>query len=217
VKGTGGSFIRRRRSLPLFALVLLVAATVAEASRVRWLNLEELVASAGRVVAGRCVGVRVERDPALGQWVTRATFRVERAVKGAGRGDLTIALLGGPGPGPAPDGAVRPGASAPAAPAAFREGEEVVLFLYPDSRAGLTSPVGLGQGKFLVLRDKLGRPLAANGPWTGRLLDGLSPEAERRLGPAVERWRGAAGLPPDVLLDLAAALARGPDSRPGGP
>jgi hypothetical protein len=35
----------------------------------------------------------------------------------------------------------------------YSVGEEVVLFLYPESKLGFTSPVGQGQGKFLVRDD----------------------------------------------------------------
>ena len=35
----------------------------------------------------------------------------------------------------------------------YNVGEEIVLFLYPESKLGLTSPVGQGQGKFIVRND----------------------------------------------------------------
>ncbi|HEX4945247.1 MAG TPA: hypothetical protein VFZ34_01120, partial [Blastocatellia bacterium] len=35
----------------------------------------------------------------------------------------------------------------------YNVGEELVLFLYPESKLGLTSPVGQGQGKFVVQHD----------------------------------------------------------------
>jgi hypothetical protein len=45
----------------------------------------------------------------------------------------------------------------------FAKGERAVLFLYGENARGLTSPVGLGQGRFTVFEDKQGRKLAMNG------------------------------------------------------
>lgn len=38
-------------------------------------------------------------------------------------------------------------------PLFFQEGERLVLFLYPESRYGFTSPVGFGQGAFSIERE----------------------------------------------------------------
>ncbi len=90
----------------------------------------------------------------------------------------------------------------------FRKGEEVVLFLYGESRSGLTSPVGFGQGKFVVGRDKEGRSMAVNAFGNRSLLRRLTPHAEGRVGREASRWRGRGGIPPDALLDMAEAIAR---------
>jgi hypothetical protein len=59
----------------------------------------------------------------------------------------------------------RPGEATEGLPR-FEVGEELILFLYGDSSRGLTSPVGFGQGKFKVIRDKGGKQHAANGSAT---------------------------------------------------
>jgi hypothetical protein len=44
----------------------------------------------------------------------------------------------------------------------YRVGDEVVLFLHPDSGEGFTSPVGLGQGRFRVHHHAGGAAVAEN-------------------------------------------------------
>ena len=51
----------------LLLLVQLALAPPVDATRVRPLNLEQMADRADRVFAGRCVGVRVEKDPGLGR------------------------------------------------------------------------------------------------------------------------------------------------------
>jgi hypothetical protein len=127
------------------------------------------------------------------------TFEVERGVKGEARGRVTIKVLGDQSAkderSPGIDGAPR-----------YAEGEEVILFLYGESRHGLTSPVGFAQGKFSVVRDKQGQRRALNGLGNRHLFEGLSAEAKGRLRDVPDRWKGRDGLPPDALLDLVTRL-----------
>jgi hypothetical protein len=196
---------RDRRALALFLVALFASGAFlgpAEASRARTLNLEQLAAHADRIFRGRCIQAQVAIDPTLGQTVTYVSFVPEHVVRGPSslHGTLTIKLLGNrtssAGPGDAIDGLPQ-----------FEAGEEVILFLYPDSAHGLTSPVGLGQGKFRVVPDKAGKPVAANMFGNDSLFDGLSSRAQKKLGGSVERYRGAHGIPADALLDMAKALA----------
>lgn len=183
------------------------------ASIVRSLNIEELTSRADRIFSGRVLNVRVVRDPELDRLVTVTTFRVDRAAKGSPGDRLTIRTLNLDGAGPGPG---RGGQGAPR----FQKGEEVVLFLYGDSELGLTSPVGFGQGKFSIVRDKTGRRLAINGLGNRNLLRGLSPRAEGRAGPSAKAWNGKPALPEDLVLDLAASLTDPPvegKARRGGP
>ncbi len=161
-------------SLILFALW----ASPIESSQVRSLGLEEMTDRAAIVFSGRCIGIRHERDAALGIEVTRARFRVERAIKGRPGSTIEIKLLGGE--------------SRLAGVPTFRIGEEVVLFLYGTSDLGFTSPVGLGQGKFSVVTDKQGRKLAFNEFGNANL--------EPRFKSAVPGDGG--GVDPVRLLDL---------------
>ncbi|MFQ5843850.1 MAG: hypothetical protein ACE5JG_02565 [Planctomycetota bacterium] len=182
------------------ALASGLASTPARASRIRPLNLEQMTRRADRIFSGRCVGVQVERDAVLGRDVTLVTFAVRRRVKGDLGGLVRIKLLGVQVMGRDAPGGV---AGLPR----FSRGEEVVVFLYGDSRRGLTSPVGFGQGKFVLLEDKQGRRLAVNSSGNRHLLAGLSPEAERALGERAAMWRGRGAIPAGVLLDMAESLA----------
>jgi len=193
--------VRRTPVVTLLACTLLCF-SLAHASRIRPINLEEMALRADRIFLGRCTGVQVERDPDLGQMVTYATFVTRRTVKGSANGKVTIKLLGDQvedgGPGRGIEGAAR-----------FREGEEVVLFLYGDSGRGLTSPVGLGQGKFVVFEDKQGKRLALNAFGNETLFRNLSPGTRRKLGDLSTRpARG--GIDPDALLDMVERLGRQP-------
>jgi hypothetical protein len=192
-----------RRAL-LFALLACTLLTFppAYASRVRPINLEEMAQRADRIFVGRCIRVRAEVDRDLGQMVTYATFLTRRTVKGSAHGTVTIKLLGDQieddGPSRGVEGVPR-----------FREGEEVVLFLYGDSGRGLTSPVGLGQGKFVVSRDKQGKRQAFNALGNETLLRGLSPGALKKLGDLATR-PAHEGVDPDALLDMVQRIVEKP-------
>ena len=175
-----------------------------EASQIRSMNLAEMTERAERIFSGRCVEVRGELDPELGVNVTRVTFAAERGAKGDVRGNVTIRMLGDP--------------EGLAGLPVFHEGEEVVLFLYGESAHGLTSPVGFGQGKFVVQRDKHGQRTAVNAFANENLFRGLTTEARERVGTAAERWRGRGAMPVDELLDAVSTLTdeREPQQRHSG-
>jgi hypothetical protein len=171
------------------------------ASRVRPVNLEEMTLRADRIFHGRCVEVRPALDRDLGLTVTYVTFVPQRTIKGSIHGGrLTIKMLGDQGPA-APTGAAVEGLPT------FQVGEEVILFLHGNSRHGLTSPVGFGQGKFDIVRDKEGRPVAINGSGNEHLLDGLSTKARGKLGQRAERSKDHKPVPLDDLLEMAASLS----------
>jgi hypothetical protein len=85
--------------------------------------------------------------------------------------------------------------------AQYSKGQELLLFLGPVSEYGLTSPVGLEQGRFRVLRDKnkKGQVLAVNGRSNFGLFD------------SVEKRAHAGGL---QLSPQATALVRKPQAGP---
>jgi hypothetical protein len=64
--------------------------------------------------------------------------------------------------------------------AGYRRGQELVLFLNPVSAHGLTSPVGLEQGRFRVVRDRQGGASAVNGRNNAGLFRQTKEQAEAR-------------------------------------
>lgn len=177
--------VPRLRRLASFLLVLALCSGLLRAMTLRPVNLEEMTHKAGRIVVGRCVTVEEATHPTLGIPILRVTLKVERSLKGRDGKTLTFQMA-------APQGASSGVAGAPG----FQRGEKVVVFLYPESRSGLTSPVGLGQGKFLRLSGKDGKEIVVNGFGNRSLLHGLSPEAARKLG---SRAKGDHADHPDRL------------------
>ena len=57
--------------------------------------------------------------------------------------------------------------------AGYRKGDEVLLFLNRPTSLGLTSPVGLEQGRFRLTRSRSGEFLAINGSDNSGLFSGL--------------------------------------------
>lgn len=195
-------FVMRRRSpLPgafwIFAALLLAPAPV-HAARVLPINLEEMVRHAGHVVSGRVTAVQVVHDERVRGQVTLVTLEVSRASKGQAGRTLTFRMFGGLGANGQPVVAGLP---------RFDPGEEVILFLHPESRLGLTSPIGFGQGKFVVARDRQGQRVAQNQFGNRTLFRGLSSDGSRRLGQAGKRWKDGGAMPPDALLNMVEALA----------
>ncbi len=143
----------KRKPLVLIALLFLVV-PVADASRVLPLNLPQLVEDAGKIFVGKCTEVRTGKDPQSGLIVTWTTFEVQEGVKGDVQEVETIKQIGG----------THEGVTATTFTPVFRVGEEVLLFVYPESPIGLTTAVGLNQGVFNVYTDlKTGKKKVTNG------------------------------------------------------
>jgi len=181
---------------------------VLHASQVKLVDLEQMTRRAGRIFSGRCTGARVVTDPALGRDVTVATFHVERAIKGVTGSTVTVRMLGAAAAGGRATGL-------PAGIPTFRPGDDVILFLYGESAQGLSSPVGLGQGRFSVRTDKQGHRRAVNDFGNSNLLSGLRSDLRDRLrDPHVASPTGRVSpqrddLDPDALLDVVATLVAG--------
>lgn len=114
----------------LTALFLFVLAAGARAAAVRDLNLEDLCRGAGRIFWGVCTGVQANDADLV------YTFKAHRFLKGGSGGEVTLRM--------------HRLASTYARAPQFVKGQEVLLFLHPESRLGYSSPVGFGQGVFMV-------------------------------------------------------------------
>jgi len=123
-------------------------------------SVNQLARNSGYIFTGTVTAVD-RAIPADGNTVAtmRITFRVEQAIRGVRTGQTLV---------------VHEWAGLWESGQRYRIGERVLLFLYPPSRLGLTSPVGGRMGRFSVDRNGLvalepaqinallpGRPIAA--------------------------------------------------------
>ncbi|HET8947641.1 MAG TPA: hypothetical protein VFQ07_11725 [Candidatus Polarisedimenticolia bacterium] len=189
------------RSLAAAAVVLLLAAALlpVAASVVPYLSLEDLERQGQVVVLGevRAVTSMLSEDGRI--IVTRATVRIERALKGGPRAEVVVEVPGG-----TLNGTTLVASGAPR----FTEGERVVLFL--EAAGGRFGVAGWNQGRFTVRRD----------PHTGRDLvtqpggGSLYVDAQGRPAPRDPRLAGPRVLE-DFLRDIEAITARAARGRAG--
>lgn len=100
------------------------------------LNLEEIVSASDRIFTGRCISVEeIEKDKDSRNLPTiKFTFKVTEGIKGTGNKKEISFKQWKP--------TIRN--------ANYQIGKKYVLFLFPDSKFGLTSPVGFLQGQFEI-------------------------------------------------------------------
>ncbi len=163
----------------IFAWVFWAGPFVAHATRVKLVNLEEMVYGAHRIFLGTCVTVEDNTVPGTEIPVTTYTFSVLEPIKGEIKETVVLRQLGVRRP------RVRSGKvlvfHVPGMPV-YRVGQEVVLFLVADSPLGLASPVGLSQGAFTVV-ERQGKKMLKNGLQNAGLLNGLSQETN------ADKWK----------------------------
>jgi hypothetical protein len=142
------------------------------------LNLARIVDQAENVVLARVTGVAAEPHPQFTNLDTVVvSLEVLEVLKGSPGKQLTFreyvfdprdrdSLLG------------------------YRVGEEVVLCLRKPSPYGLSSPIGLEQGRFRVERDAANNRVLRNGFGNAALFDGVensAPGLQQRLSASVQR------------------------------
>lgn len=104
------------------------------------MTIPEMTSAAGTIIIGTVTQARGALDE-RGDPVTYTTFRVEQAIKGSPGATFTIKQYGG----------ITPKVSMLINHMRyFRSGERVLVMLYPPSRLGFSSPVGLDQGAWSV-------------------------------------------------------------------
>ncbi len=132
--------------LPLFLLELPLWGTM-----VLPLTLSQMARQADRIFLGRCLDVSSELDeqdlPS-----TYLRFEVIQGFKGVKSGEKILIKLFGTERAPLHllegEWAILPLKTLMVSPITYKEEDEYLLFLYPDSPLGFTSPVGAGQGRF---------------------------------------------------------------------
>ncbi len=131
-------------------------------------SLAELVEDAELIVRGHVISARVEPHPQFKNLDTVVVnFSVEETLKGSARKSLQFRQYVWD---------IRDRLNA----AGYIKGQELLLMLNPVSQYGLTSPVGLEQGRFRILRDSKGRAAAVNGRGNAGLFDSAEQQARAK-------------------------------------
>jgi hypothetical protein len=171
------------------ALAWLAAAIPVRATSVRVVNLRDLVERSDRIFVGKCLSETSEIENGIP--TTAYTFEVRDGVKGVAPGaTVTVRQLGLAEPVRVND-EIKRVLRIDGMPR-YTKGREVLLFLTPESKLGLSAPVGLAQGAFHVLT-KGDRQVLVNGAGNANLYHELSPG-----------WAASKGVAPEKLRELRA-------------
>jgi hypothetical protein len=160
-------------------------------------NLADLVAESGVILRGRIVSTRVEPHPQFSAlWTVVVTLQVDEAIKGANTGTYTFRQF-------IWDPRDRQDA------AGYQKGQRLLLLLTAPNANGLSSPVGLEQGRFQLSTDAAGNVFAANGRNNAGLLNGLAARASSkgiRLAPRAQALVSSPPQGPLALDDLVSLI-----------
>ena len=186
---------RAHRTLALFlcALAVLVPQTVHAQGMARTLPraLDQLTAEADLIVHGYVLSTKVEPHPQLTNLMTLVvSMNVINTYKGKPQKSLVFRQY-------LWDLRAQLGATE------YHKGQELVLLLGPVSEYGLTSSVGLEQGRFLISRDAKGKALAVNGRGNLGLFDSVGKRAKARGLQLSARTSALVRRPPSDPLPLA--------------
>jgi hypothetical protein len=131
-------------------------------------NIEQMSERAADIIRGTVVSAHVEKHPRLSNLDTVVvTLRVREALKGDAQGTFTFRQY---------IWDIRDRWDA----AGYRKGQDLLLVLNAPTRYGLTSPVGIEQGRFRIRPDGKGGFVALNGTGNARLFDGVAAAAGKR-------------------------------------
>lgn len=156
-----------------FSILFLILPAIAWGFLVLRLNLEQLTQFASRIVVGRCLEVVEEKD-AEGRSVDRITLEVRQTLKGTPEKRLIfrqIKMLA------STQGTEVTKTTVLSDLPTYQVGEEMVLFL-SEGESGLSAPVGLLQGKFLIEKNQSGKKMVLNGTDNRGLFLGLAEEGK---------------------------------------
>jgi hypothetical protein len=188
------------RIISLVLALLLSSALVFAGTAIK-LDTQALVDRSEWVIEGRVLSVRVIVGPS-GRPETEYSVSVDVPYWGGPEGLRVFRFPGGV----LPDGS---GMVVPGLPV-LREGEDVILFLTAESRAGWRMPVGLSQAKYRRLRDAHGRDVVVREHADLKLLDTSTGQVQNAA--ATER-KGYAELRAEI--EAAVKLRREREARPG--
>lgn len=147
------------------SLLLLLIGTPAWSIMVLPLDLSHMTAQAGRVFAGRCLEISTELDENQIP-VTYVRFQVQDGIKGISDGEQILVKFFGIQRDVRPwnegEKIIVPLKTISVGLKNYEPGQDYLMFLYPESDLGFTSPVGAGQGQFQILVDEKGNKSVLN-------------------------------------------------------
>jgi hypothetical protein len=151
--------------------LLLIATTIMNAQRgalTTSRGLDELTQEADVIVHGHVTSARVEPHPQFKNLMTVVvSMSVQETLKGRPRKSFEFRQY---------IWDIRDQLDN----ARYAKGQDLLLMLGPVSKYGLTSPVGLEQGRFRIFRDNTGQEVAVNGSGNLRLFDSTEERARAR-------------------------------------
>ena len=167
------SLVRHARGFVILScFCLTLAATAQRGTFTAHRNLAQLTDGAANIVEGTVISATVEPHPSLTNLQTVVvTMRVAATLKGTAAGTFEFRQL---------IWDVRDRTDL----AGYRRGEHLLLFMNRPSAYGLSSPVGMEQGRFRIVRDATGGMSAINGQANAGLLTGVAPRLAAAAMPA---------------------------------
>lgn len=169
-------------------------------------NLEYMTQQADRIFLGQVLQVEDGLDEG-GLWSQFVTFEVLEVYKGDLDDTLTIKQINPAGP-PGTESAGSVNLLAGVLPQ-YHVGQEVVVFLSPDSEIGFTSTIGLMQGTFYVMRDDSGEKIVVNSVQNNGLFKGLAVAALHAApGLSAERLQALQARPASLGLKNMKAMVK---------
>ena len=151
VKRNGGgrlsSYSKRSLLFVAYSVVWMqLSLLTAESTTVEKLSLEELTRRSRKIVVGRCLSTASRWNEKHTLILTFSKFAVSEDLKGRSHGSVTVMTVGG-----TVDGITQTVSGSPH----FFPNEEAILFLEA-TKSSHWQPVGLSQGKFLIVKDPRG-------------------------------------------------------------
>jgi len=185
--------LRQLRLVP--ALFFILYSVPSSATMVLPLDLRQMTEQAGRIFVGRCDDLSQDLDE-NGIPATYAHLTVTQGIKGAQTGETILIKQFGVIRWPLDvregEKAIVPMKTMTLSSGPYQPGADYLLFLYPESSLGFTSPVGAGQGRFAVITTAAVGAAAlmttATNPLDNRFL-GSFPEGPAALNAMVEKIR----------------------------
>jgi hypothetical protein len=199
--GLCGSISRKAFGIWILGFVFLPFCQAQSSARTVARSLDQLIGEAAVIVRGQVVSVRFEPHPQLQNLMTVVvSMKLSQTYKGLPQKLLVFRQYAWN---------VDPRFRS----TEYQKGQELILLLRPVSEYGLTSPVGLEQGRFVITSNpRTGEKLAANGWGNLGLFDHVEERARTQgayLSPraiAAVRQRRPGPVPVEQLEDVIRAF-----------